>query len=132
MSDTRSARSDFSSEADRAEMQRHLKLIAGFSLADNRKAALRFAASVLKIPHDRVRRLYYGEARRIEAHEADRIRSCVETAQKVIDARAEYDAARKEYVAAVSGGPQVAAQSVVGVAAETEAAPAPVAKRAAR
>lgn len=84
--------------AVRDEMQQRVREVA--ALADgNRKAALAFAAKVLSLPFDRVRRLYYGQARRIEAHEADKIRAYVTAAQKLIQARAEYEALRSEFVA---------------------------------
>lgn len=83
--------------AVRNEMQQRVRDIA--ALADgNRKAAIAFAAKVLNLPFDRVRRLYYGQARRIEAHEADRIRAYVEAAAKLIEARADYEKQRREFV----------------------------------
>lgn len=101
-SDIRSENSDmaFTAEAVRAEMQGHVKRVAALAAEDGRKAALRFAAGVLKIPYGRVRSLFYGEARRIDAHEADQIRAYVEAAHKLIQARAEYEALRVQYLAA--------------------------------
>lgn len=64
----------------------------------NRKSAFAFAARVLNLPFDRVRRLYYGQARRIEAHEADQIRAYVQAAEKLIRAREEYGALRQQFL----------------------------------
>jgi hypothetical protein len=61
----------------------------------NRKAGIAFAAKVLNLPFDRVRRLYYGQARRIEAHE---IRAYVEQASALIQARADYEAQRAGFL----------------------------------
>ena len=69
------------------------------SLSDgNRKAAIAFAAKALNLPFDRVRRLYYGQARRIEAHEADQIRAYVAAAEKLIQARADYESQRQAFL----------------------------------
>ena len=89
----------FSAEATRVEMRGHLRLIAGLAYEDSRKAALRFAASALRMPYDRVRKLYYGLAQRIEAHEADRIRAYVQQAEDLIRAREAYERQRQEFVA---------------------------------
>lgn len=40
----------------------------------------------------------YGEARRIDAHEADQVRAYVQAAQQLIDARADYERQRREFV----------------------------------
>ncbi len=101
MADNRSERPEmsYSPEAVRSEMREHVRNIAALAPDDGRKDSLRFAASVLRIPFDRVRRLFYGEARRVEAHEADQIRAYVEAAHKLIEARAEYEAQRREFLA---------------------------------
>lgn len=83
----------------RTEMQRHVRAITALAPEDSRKAAISFAANVLRMPFDRVRRLFYGQARRVEAHEADRIRAYVEAAHKLIEARAAYESLRAEYLA---------------------------------
>lgn len=83
--------------AVRNEMQQRVREVAALA-EGNRKAALAFAARVLNMDFDRVRRIFYGQARRIEAHEADQIRAYVTAAQKLIQARAEYEALRKEFV----------------------------------
>ena len=101
MSDKRSeaAEMSFTAEAIRSEMQQRVRDIAALAPDNGRKAALSFAAGVLQMPLDRVRRLFYGEARRIEAHEADQIRAYVEAAHKLIQAREDYEALRREFVA---------------------------------
>lgn len=82
----------------RDEMQQRVREVAALA-EGNRKAALAFAAKVLNMPFDRVRRLYYGQARRIDAHEADQIRAYITAAQKLIQARADYEAQRRDYLA---------------------------------
>lgn len=83
--------------AVRHEMQERVREIA--ALADgNRKAAIAWAAKVLNLPFDRVRRLYYGQARRIEAHEADQIRAYVEQASALIQSRADFEAQRAAFI----------------------------------
>jgi hypothetical protein len=89
----------FTAEATRSEMQAHVREIAALAPEDSRKAALRFTAMALRLPYDRVKRLFYGEARRIEAHEADQIRAYCDAAQELIEARQQYEALRREYVA---------------------------------
>ena len=79
-------------------MQQRVREIT--ALADgNRKAAIAFAARVLHMPFDRVRRIFYRDAARIEAHEADRIRAYVQAAEKLIKARADYEKQRSAYLA---------------------------------
>lgn len=89
----------FTAEAIRSEMRERVRTIAALSAEDNRKAALRFTAMVLRLPYDRVRRLFYGEARRVDAHEADQIRAYCEQAQDLIQRRAEYEAERARFIA---------------------------------
>ncbi len=88
----------FTAEATRSEMQERVRTIAALAPEGGRKAALRFTALVLRMPYDRVRRLFYGEARRIDAHEADRIRAYVNQAQDLIQKRAAYEAERLEFI----------------------------------
>jgi len=89
----------FTAEAVRAEMQRHIGAIAALAPEDSRKAALAFVARVLRLPVGRVKCLFYGEARRIDAHEADQVRAYVQAAQQLIDSRAAYEKQRAEFVA---------------------------------
>lgn len=89
----------FTAEAVRNEMRQHVSAIIALAPEDNRKASFSFAAFVLKLPISRVKCLFYGEARRVEAHEADKIRAYVTAAQKLIEARAKFEALRAEYVA---------------------------------
>lgn len=63
---------------------------AGFSV----KARLRGAARLIGLPIGRVTDFYYREVRRVEAHEADRIRDCALEAQQRQLARLEADYAR--------------------------------------
>ncbi len=92
----------FTAEAVCAEMQGHVQRVAALAPEDSRKAALTFTARVLRLPIARVKALFYGEARRIEAHEADQIRAYVQAAEKLITARADYEALRQQYLAANS------------------------------
>jgi hypothetical protein len=101
MSEITSEKSEmsFTAEAVRAEMRQHVSAIAALAPEDNRKAALTFAAKVLRLPFARVKCLFYGEARRIDAHEADQVRAYVQAAQQLIEARADYEAQRIAYLA---------------------------------
>lgn len=92
----------FAAEAVRDEMRQRVRDIAALSPEDSRKAALAFAAKVLRLPFSRVKCLFYGEARRIEAHEADQVRAYVAAAHKLIEARAEYETLRRQYVETAS------------------------------
>jgi hypothetical protein len=85
-------------DASRDEMQQHVKAVVALAPQDNRKSALSFAAKALRLPFGRVRELFYGNARRIEAHEADQIRAYVIAAQELMEARADYEARRKEFL----------------------------------
>src|ERR1700759_3720229 len=49
--------------------------------ADQVKAAIRRASQRLDIPFSRVRDIWYGDARRIDAHEMDRLRQGAEDAE---------------------------------------------------
>ena len=102
--DFRSEMSDatFTADAVRKEMRGHVEAVASLAPNDSRKAALAFAAKLLRLPFGRARSLYYGEARRIDAHEADQIRAYVAAAQKLIQARADLEALRDEFVAHAS------------------------------
>lgn len=97
-SDFRSKNMTFTAEAVRDEMRGHVATIVGVAPGDSRKAALAWAARVLALPFSRVRTLYYGEARRIDAHEADKIRAYVQQAQELIEARGEYERRREDFV----------------------------------
>lgn len=88
----------FTFEAVRDEMRGHVKAVAALAAEDGRKPALAFAARVLGLPFSRVKKLFYGEAQRIDAHEADRIRAYVQAAEKLIQARAEYETERERFV----------------------------------
>lgn len=90
---------EMSSLSDVTEMRAHVRLITALAPEDSRKSALRFAAMVLRLPFYRVKKLYYGEARRVDAHEADRIRAYVDQAQDLIQKRAEYEAERARFIA---------------------------------
>ena len=102
MSETPSEKSEmsFTAEAVRAEMRQHISAIAALAPGDSRKAALGFAAKVLRLPFGRVKCLFYGEARRIDAHEADQVRAYVQAAQQLIDKKADYERQRREFVEA--------------------------------
>jgi hypothetical protein len=104
MSEITSKKSEmsFTAEAVRAEMRQHIGAIAALAPADSRKAALAFVARVLRLPAGRVKCLFYGEAHRIDAHEADQVRAYVQAAQQLIDSRAAYEKQRAEFVASHS------------------------------
>ena len=94
------AEMSFTAEAVANEMRGHVGAVVALSPNTNRKAALNFAARVLGLPFSRVKYLFYGEARRIEAHEADRIRAYLKAAEELFLARGEYEAMRRSFVAA--------------------------------
>lgn len=87
-------------DAVRDEMRGHVRAVAELVPEENRKAALRFAANALRLPYCRVKSLFYGEARRIDAHEADQIRAYVQAAADLIQARADYEKQRADFLAA--------------------------------
>ncbi len=65
------------------------------------KDRLRHAARALRLPFSRIQNIYYGEARRIDAHEADQIRYFHELArvERLGRMKAEYEAHRHELLA---------------------------------
>lgn len=89
----------FTVEGVRAEMRQHVRTVADLAPEDSRKAALRFAANVLRLPFARVKAYFYDEVRNVPAHEADQIRAYVEAAEKLIEAKHQYEAIRREYLA---------------------------------
>lgn len=92
-------------EAVRDEMKGHIGSIVALVPEGSRKTALSYASRVLGLPFGRVRSLYYGEARRIDAHEADRVRAYVHAAHKLIEARAQYESLRRSYFDEVKAHP---------------------------
>jgi len=121
----------FTAEAVRSEMRQHVSAIAALAPEDSRKAALAFAAKVLRLPVGRVKCLFYGEARRIDAHEADQVRAYVQAAQQLIDSRAAYEKQRAEFVASHPRLARLAPRPLVPdeVSEAAEEAVAPTAKR---
>jgi hypothetical protein len=101
----------FTREATCAEMQGHVARIVSVAPADSRKAAISFAAKVLRISYSRCKKLFYGEPLRVEAHEADQIRAYVTAAQKLIEARDAYDATRREYLCLASSDARLLAKT---------------------
>lgn len=89
----------FTVEATRSEMRQHVRLVAGLALEENRKAAFAFAAKVLGLSYQRVRAYFYDEVRQVPAHEADKIRAYVQAAEKLIEAREQYEAERRAFLA---------------------------------
>lgn len=89
----------FTAAATRAEMQQHVRSVASLAPSEGRKAAIAFAASILKLPYGRVRSLFYGLAGRIDAHEADQIRAYVKHAEQIIEARDKYEDERRQFLA---------------------------------
>lgn len=98
--DFRSEMSDvaFTAEAVRDEMRQHVGSVVALA-PESRKAGLTLAAKLLRLPVGRVRSLFYGEARRIDAHEADQVRAYVRAAQELIQARADVERQRDEFIA---------------------------------
>lgn len=91
----------FTAEAVRAELRQRVRDITALAPEDSRQAALRFTASVLKLPYIRVKRWYYDEVSGSPpAHEADQIRAYYEQAKQLIDKRAEFEAQRRAFIAA--------------------------------
>lgn len=90
----------YTADATRLEMQQKVRDVVALAADSSRKAALDFAARVLRLPYDRVRRIYYGQARCIQTHESDQIRAYVEAAHKLIEARARYEVERDAFLAA--------------------------------
>jgi hypothetical protein len=108
-------------EAVRCEMQEHVHKVAALWPETCRKTALAFAANALRLPYGRVKALYYGEARRIDAYEADQIRAYVQAASKLIEAQQHYNTLAREYLA--TAHPDLlrfAPRPLDGVEAETE------------
>ncbi len=99
MKERSSARAEFSAEATRQEMRSAITTVVHLAPDTSRKVALRFAAMVLGLPYDRVKRFFYGEARSIAAHEADQVRAYIQAAEKLIEARVAYEKTRDEFVA---------------------------------
>lgn len=98
MSDKASESFEITPESVRDEMQGKVAAIVDIAPHRNRKAAIAWTAKNLCLPFGRVRSLFYGEARRIDAHEADKIRAYVEAAEKMMNARAEYEATRADFI----------------------------------
>lgn len=98
-SQIREKQMSFTFEAVRDEMRGHVRAVAALAQEDGCKSALSFASRVLGLPFWRVKKLYYGEANRIDAHEADQIRAYVQAAEKLIQARADYEAKRAQFLA---------------------------------
>lgn len=92
----------YTADAVREEMQQHVKSVAALAPEDGRKAALAFAASILQLPYERVRKFFYGNANCIHAHEADQVRAYVKQAEELIEARQEYEQKRRDYLANAS------------------------------
>lgn len=89
----------FTADITRAELRQRVLDIAATAPEESRKAALRFTAGVLRLPYSRIKAWFYDEVRRVEAHEADQIRAYFEAATKLIEARAEYEAKRRSFLA---------------------------------
>ena len=100
MSEKPSERKEFSSEADCREMREAVGKVVRLYPEQSRKAAIRMAAHVLGLPYERVKAFYYGEARLIAAHEADKVRAYIEQAHEIIEAGNAYERRRREFVAA--------------------------------
>ena len=96
----------YTPEAVAAEMTERVRTLASLASDDGRKAAIGFVAAVLGLPFGKVKRLFYGEVRGVPAHEADKIRAYCEAAAELIQARADYVAQRREFLA--SAGPIMA------------------------
>jgi len=96
-----SARKDrmaFTAEAVRDELTANIKELVGASPGGTVKERLRSAARYLGLPFSRVQDYWHGEVRRIEAHEADQIRAYYKAAKELIEARADYERRRQEFL----------------------------------
>ena len=62
------------------------------------KERLRSASRYLGIPFSRVQDYWHREVRRIEAHEADRIRLYYQEAKELIEANRAYEVRRREFM----------------------------------
>lgn len=76
MSEQRSKGAELSSVAEMSSLVRE---VADFTApSPNWKERVRAAARVLKLPFNRAKAHYYGEARRVDAEEMDRARAAIE------------------------------------------------------
>jgi hypothetical protein len=89
----------FTAAATRSELQHHVRSVAALAPDQGRKAAIAFAASILKLPYGRVRSLFYGLVAAPPAHEADQIRAYVKQAETLIQARQAYEQQRRDFLA---------------------------------
>jgi len=120
----------YTAEAVREEMQRRVRDVAALAAADSRKAALDFAARVLKMPASKIKRFFYGEVTNVPAHEADQIRAYCDAATKLIQARADYEAIRRQYLATAHPSLlRFAPGPLPGVGVQEDGAEAPVIPR---
>lgn len=94
----------YTADAVSQEMTARVRSVAALSPEDGRKAALRFAANLLRLSFGEAKRLYYGEVRSVPAHKADQIRAYCDAASKLIEARQKYEQSRAEFLAAASPG----------------------------
>src|ERR1700741_2683949 len=96
--------------------------------ADKVKAAIRRASQRLNLPFSRTRDIWYGDARRIDAHEMDRLRQVAENAE-LAQAVAGIEVLRNRMLESnLPASPQVfaaltAALSALGMHAEGSALP---------
>ena len=90
----------FTAERVAAEMRGHVSNVVALCPGESRKQALAYAAKLLRLPLSRVKCLFYGEARRIEAHEADQIRAYVQQAEDLFKAQRKYEQDRLDYISA--------------------------------
>jgi hypothetical protein len=93
-------------EAVRNEITGTIRDLVEKAPGGNRKARLTAAARSLGIAVGRVTDFFYGEARRVDAHEADRIRDHARQAEyrELARLETEYAALRAKLVAAAPGG----------------------------
>jgi hypothetical protein len=67
-------RTKFTADPVLAELRDQVKRLVEVCPGATVRARLRYAARLLRLPIGRVADWYYGEVRRVEAHEADQIR----------------------------------------------------------
>ncbi|MGD9613772.1 MAG: hypothetical protein AB7H90_01095 [Alphaproteobacteria bacterium] len=96
----------FSADAVRSELTEDVKYTVRHSPGETVKARIRSAARALGLPMGRVQDYWYGEVRRVEAHEAIQIkeRSLAAKQARLARLEAEYTALQKELAAEAPRG----------------------------
>lgn len=113
-------------EAVREKTTAQVRELVRLAPGDSVKSRIGAAARGIGLPACRIAKMWYGLARRIEAHEADQIRAYYKSAQKLIEAREAYEQLRQQLLANRPGlarfVPGPLAEDDVSAAAEVAAA----------